>query len=131
MNLAKTIKTVDKDAYATGFVVSLILTISAWLLVRHHVQTHHLFWTDKAIVITIVFLAIIQLFVQLTFFLHLFNESKPRWNLTVLGLALTTLLILVLGSLWIMYNLGYHHPHNVLSPEELNHSIIKDEGVQP
>jgi cytochrome o ubiquinol oxidase subunit IV len=121
----------SRRTYLLGFILSLGLTLTAWLLVRRHVGSHHLFWTDKAVIITIMTLAITQLAVQLMFFLHLGKESKPRWNLTVLCFALTVLLILVLGSLWIMYNLDYHHPHKALPPSELNKSIIKDEGVKP
>jgi cytochrome o ubiquinol oxidase operon protein cyoD len=116
-------------AYITGFILSLSLTLTAWLLVHRHVSSHHLFLSDKVLIITILCLAIAQLIAQLVFFLHLGRESKPRWNLTVLSFALIVVLILVLGSLWIMYNLDYHHPSHSLTPTELNHSIIKDEGI--
>ena len=118
-------------AYIWGFGLSLLLTLGSWLLVRRHVHSHHSFLVDSVLIAVILAMAITQLIVQLVFFLHLGRESKPRWNLTVLSFALMVLLILVLGSLWIMYNLDYHHPHKTLSPSELNQSIIKDEGLQP
>jgi cytochrome o ubiquinol oxidase operon protein cyoD len=119
-----------KRAYITGFVLSLILTLTAWLIVRRHFGSGGLYLTDKVVLITILVLALIQLGVQLAFFLHLFSESKPRWNLTVLSFALIVLLILVLGSLWIMYSLDYRHARNKLPPAELDKSIIEDEGIE-
>src|SRR4051812_21790416 len=95
----------NQKNYLLGFLLALLLSLAAWLLVHKHVASHHLFWTDKGLVITIISLALVQLFVQLTFFLHLFSEKKPRWNLTVLSFALIVVLILVGGSLWIIYNL--------------------------
>jgi cytochrome o ubiquinol oxidase operon protein cyoD len=63
--------------------------------------------------------------VQLVFFLHLGGEGKPRWRLTAFLFMLLVLVILVFGSLWIMYNLDYHM---TMSPEELDSQIIEDEG---
>ena len=56
----------------------------------------------------IIFLAVVQLVVQLVFFLHLGRERQPRWNLLAFAFMAIVLLILVLGSLWIMNNLNYH-----------------------
>jgi hypothetical protein len=39
---------------------------------------------------------------------------------------LVVLAIVVAGSLWIMNNLNYHM---TMSPNQLDHSIIQDEGV--
>jgi len=104
-----------------GFLVSLELTLGAYLLVVHHA------FSSSRLVLTIICLAIAQLLVQLVFFLHLGRESKPRWNLTVFSFALTVVLILVVGSLWIMSHLNY----NQMTPAQTNTYIIKDEGVQP
>lgn len=126
--------------YITGFVLSLGLTLVAYLLVSRHVNSHHLIYTDKSLNIGVAALALIQLVVQLVFFLHLGRESKPRWNLTVLSFAAIVVLILVFGSVWIMNNLNYHHVHNgygvthdghnLNSPAQSNQYIIQDEGIQ-
>jgi cytochrome o ubiquinol oxidase operon protein cyoD len=99
-------------SYAAGFALSLMLTLTAYLLVERHVSTHHEAITHSVLTFMIVGLALIQLLVQLVFFLHLDRESKPRWNLTVLLFAATVVIIVVFGSLWIMNNLNYHHPTN-------------------
>jgi len=54
---------------------------------------------------TIGVLAVIQMFVQLIFFLHLGKENKPRWNTLIFAFMLLVLLIVVLGTLWIMHSL--------------------------
>jgi heme/copper-type cytochrome/quinol oxidase subunit 4 len=84
-------------------------------------------------------LALTQLFVQLTFFLHLDRESKPWWNNIVLAFAVTCVFIIVGGSIWIMSNLNYHHGpqdvthtgHVLQNPSQTNRYIIQDEGIKP
>ena len=110
-------------SYTVGFVLSIILTIGAYVIASH--QLAH----DWALIYVLVVLAIIQLFVQLVFFLHLGRGSDSRWNLTVAAFASMVVIILVLGSLWIMKHLNYSH--DSLSPQQLNQSIIKDEGLRP
>jgi cytochrome o ubiquinol oxidase subunit IV len=126
-------------SYLLGFGLSVALTTCAFLLVQHHVNTGHRYPSDNVMLIALSALAIIQLFVQLVFFLHLDKESKPRWNTTVLLFAAMVVFILVAGSLWIMTNLNYHHEgygkthdgHTLTTPSQTNQYIIHDEGVQP
>jgi cytochrome o ubiquinol oxidase subunit IV len=75
----------------------------------------------------IVALALVQLFIQLIFFLHLGRESKPRWNLSALAFAVIVVVILVFGSLWIMASLDYHGGHHS-TPQTSDEYIIQDEG---
>lgn len=107
-------------SYLTGFLLSMILTLAAYLLVINQVISG---WV---LVATIIVLGVVQLVVQLLFFLHLSQESKPRWNLLVLAFAVLVVLIVVVGSLWIMSNLNYHQ----MSPQELNSTILHDEGIK-
>lgn len=124
-------------AYIAGFVLSLGLTLTAYLLVWRHVHSHHTVFSDSFLNIAVAVLALLQLIVQLLFFLHLGRESKPRWNLTVLSFAALVVGIVVLGSLWIMDNLNSHHGsygtthdgHNLNTPAEVNKYIINDEGI--
>src|SRR6266496_5803873 len=93
--------------YTVGFVLSLILTLVAYFIVSRHVNTHHVAIAHSLLIFMIVGMAIIQMMVQLVFFLHLDSEPKPRWNLTVMLFAALVVLIVVFGSLWIMNNLDY------------------------
>jgi cytochrome o ubiquinol oxidase subunit IV len=124
--------------YICGYLLSLTLTLIAFALVRRHISSHHLSPSDSFILGALAVLALTQLFVQLTFFLHLDRESKPWWNTTVLAFAITVVVILVGGSIWIMTNLNYHHgPRNVThtghvlsNPNQTNQYIIQDEGIR-
>ena len=91
--------------YVTGFVFSLLLTLAAYLVVVREVVALQL------VVPIIVGLALVQLFVQLTFFLHLGREPKPRWNLMAFLFMVLVVFIVVAGSLWIMANLDYNMTH--------------------
>lgn len=105
-------------SYIVGFILSIVLTFVAYILVVNHILEGA--WLVGAIIV----LAIIQLFVQLFFFLHLGKESKPRWNLLMFSFALLVVVIVVFGSLWIMNNLNYNMVHDIHN----NTENIRDQG---
>jgi cytochrome o ubiquinol oxidase operon protein cyoD len=88
--------------YLAGFLISLVLTLSAYLTVQLKGFTK-----TSIVVAIIVGFALLQLVAQLFLFLHLGKETKPRWKLFVLLFVIVVILILVFGSLWIMNNLNY------------------------
>jgi cytochrome o ubiquinol oxidase operon protein cyoD len=99
------LKSVQKEwkgslkAYLIGFCASLFLTLISFGLVAFKlISTPILFYL-------IIGLALLQAIIQLLFFLHLGQEPKPQWETLVFYFMLLTLLIVVLGSLWIMYDL--------------------------
>ena len=110
-------------SYSIGFGLSIILTIAAYMLVNRHTSSHHAIYSDSILTFAVIGLALLQLAVQLICFLHLGRESKPRWNLIVMSFAILVVLILVMGSLWIMQNLNYH------SVKQTDTYIIHDEGI--
>lgn len=126
-------------AYISGFILSLILTLCAFILTNWHVGNHHSLPSDKFMLIALAILALTQLFVQLMFFLHLDRESKPWWNNTAFAFAIITVITIVGGSIWIMSNLDYHHGprdvthtgHELKNPSQINDYIINDEGIKP
>ncbi len=115
----------SSKTYITGFVLSLILTLLAYMTVQSHISSGHSGFMDNNVVLILASLAIAQLFVQLVFFLHLNQESKPRLNSLVMLFAALVVVIIVGGSIWIMNNLNYHN----MTPEQTNMNIIKDERV--
>ncbi len=108
-------------SYTIGFILSVVLTLGAYSLVVNHVLTG---WN---LAFGLIALAILQLLVQLIFFLHLSNESSPRWNLIAFTFMLTVVLIVAIGTLWIMNNLDYNHGH---TPSETDQTIIQDELIK-
>ncbi len=103
-------------SYVIGFISSIALTLIAYYLVVNHILQG---WQ---LIGAIIGLAVIQLLVQLFCFLHLGRESKPRWNLFVLLFAALIVLIVVIGSLWIMNNLNYRM---MSSPTAINQYLHK------
>lgn len=104
--------------------LSLALTFIAFALVFQHIGANHTGPSHELITFALVALAVTQLAVQMVFFLHLGQESRPRWNFTVFLFMLLTLVIIVFGSLWIMDNLNYH----MMSPEETKAYMKDHEG---
>jgi cytochrome o ubiquinol oxidase operon protein cyoD len=103
--------------YVTGFISSLVLTVTAYLLVVNHAFSRH------GLIAAVVVLALTQFFVQVIFFLHLGRESKPRWKLAVFLFMTMVVLILVFGSLWIMTNLNYR-----MTPQQINNYMNEQSG---
>ncbi|MGL4539765.1 MAG: cytochrome o ubiquinol oxidase subunit IV [Candidatus Rhabdochlamydia sp.] len=88
--------------YVIGFALSILLTLVAYFIVVEHV------FNNGVLVSTIIGLGVVQMLIQLLFFLHLGQEPKPYWNCQLFLFMLTILVILVIGSLWIMHNLSYN-----------------------
>jgi cytochrome o ubiquinol oxidase subunit IV len=91
--------------YIIGFVLSLILTIASFVIVGQHMFSVH--W----MLITISILAIVQLWVQVVFFLRMNTTKSGLMNVTSFIFALFVVFILIGGSLWIMHNLNYNMMH--------------------
>src|SRR3989344_7241028 len=108
---------ITPGTYIIGFTLSFALTLAAFTLVWRYVDSGRQIFNGNSLLAWIAALALAQLLVQLVFFLHLGRESKPRWNMMVLAFAATIVVILVFGSLWIMYNLDYHEGHELSPPE--------------
>ncbi|QIV96731.1 cytochrome bo3 quinol oxidase subunit 4 [Allofrancisella inopinata] len=86
-------------SYIQGFVLSIIITTIAFVLVGFKLLS------PGALCVSVAILALIQLFVQLIFFLHLNTDSKARWNLISAIFALIVVFIVVAGTIWIMFDL--------------------------
>jgi cytochrome o ubiquinol oxidase operon protein cyoD len=87
-------------SYIVGFILSILLTIVPYVLVVNHILA-----VDSTF-IAIVVLAVLQLLVQLVFFLHLSTAPAHRTTLLSFIFTVVVLFILVAGTLWIMYNMN-------------------------
>ncbi len=92
-------------SYVTGFILSIILTVLAFVLVKQR------FLSDSLLYFSLALLAIMQLIVQSICFLRLNSGVEGRWSLMPFLFAIFVIVILVGGSLWIMYNLNYNMMH--------------------
>lgn len=95
--------------YVIGFVLSLALTFSAYWVTMHGVDKLTLY-------LLLGVLALVQMVIQLVFFLHLGEEARPRYKLATFLLMSLMLVILVVGSIWIMNNMNYNMAN--MSPQE-------------
>lgn len=97
--------------YTTGLATALVVTLVAFWVVTGHAVIGG--WLQVVLIV----LALIQLGVQLIFFLHLGDEARPRWQLTAFLFTVIIVLIIVIGSLWIMHNLNYNMS---MSPQQMD-----------
>jgi len=109
-------------SYIIGFVLSLLFTLTAFSLVMYPGFFHASY---GVIVPGIIILAVIQLLVQLIFFMHLATEDGPRWKLAALVSTIGIILIVVVGSIWIMNHLNYNM---MASPADMNTYIQSQDG---
>ena len=84
--------------YLLGFALSLLLTLVSFGLVMDGI------YSTSVTLALIVTAALLQILVQMHFFLHLDHSSSQRWNVMVLIYTLIIIAFLVGGSLWIMHN---------------------------
>lgn len=108
-------------SYVTGFVLSLICTFIPYAAVTGDAKPR---WV---VLLALAVFAILQVFIQLVFFLHLDHEKRPWWQRLSFGFMTMVVVILVFGSLWIMNNLDYH----MMSPEETDSYIKYEEAIDP
>lgn len=93
-------------AYAIGMLLSLLLTCMSFSLVVFQIASP---------LFPLFGLAIVQAIVQLIFFLHLGQEAHPRWETLSFYFMLLILFIVVLGTLWIIYDLNQRvMPHMMM-----------------
>jgi len=102
-----------------GFVLSLLLTFSSYLI-----ATEKLVYAPF-LVTTVLALAFLQFLVQVVFFLHLDKEEGPRWNLLAFVSTASIVLLVIVGSAWIMSHLNY----NMMPPERIQNYIMHDESI--
>lgn len=106
-------------SYVVGFVLSVIITLMAYIFVVNQL------WSKEVLTYVVMALAIVQLVVQLVFFLHLGRGSN--WKLITFLFALLVVVIIVWGSIWIMDNLDYNMMH--MSPEQMHEYMEQNEGI--
>ncbi len=103
--------------YVTGFVAAIALSF-----ISYTVATGSAVSSPGATMAVLLVLAAIQLAIQLICFLHLGANDRSRDRTITLLFTLTMMLVIVIGSLWIMKNLDYRMG---MSPEAMNEYMLK------
>lgn len=86
--------------YTIGFVLAVILTVIPFWLVMGNVLDPS---TTRVVILGF---AAVQLVVHMVYFLHLNAKSEGGWNMMALILTLILLVIVLAGSLWVMYHMN-------------------------
>jgi cytochrome o ubiquinol oxidase operon protein cyoD len=108
-------------SYVIGFILSLVFTIIPYYLVVEHVVS------GNALLATILGFAVLQMIIQLVFFLHLGREKKPHWQSWFLIATVGAIFVVVGGSLWIMNHL--HYNMTPVTPADASKKLVEDEGI--
>ncbi|WP_251358454.1 cytochrome o ubiquinol/quinol oxidase subunit IV [Kangiella sp. TOML190] len=87
--------------YIYGFILAVILTVIPFTVASHGDDVGYF-----ATVTVITVMAIIQVVVQLRFFLHYTTDRVPIEARIALFLASFMVIVMIFGSLWVMGNLG-------------------------
>ena len=89
----------------TGFIASLLLTFAAYFLI---LDPEFFNFNTKTAVTLIFTLALTQSIVQLIFFINVWKEKGPLWNLTIFLSTVSIIFVVVFFSIWIMNHLNYN-----------------------
>lgn len=106
------------QSYIVGFLLSLLFTFIPYVLVVNEVLS------GTKLLVTILGFAVVQMLIQVTFFLHLGRGPKPNWNVYFFVSTVGIIIMVVAGSVIIMNNLHYN-----MSPTDKVKKIANDEGI--
>lgn len=105
-------------SYVIGFILSLIFTfIPYYMVVNQSVA-------GSVLLATILGFALVQMFIQIFFFLHLGRGPKPFYNIVFFFATAITILVVVAGSVFIMNNL-----YQNMAPEEVALKLAQKEAI--
>lgn len=109
------------QSYTIGFLLSLIFTaIPYYLVVSKSV-------TGTTLLATILGIAVLQMAIQIFFFLHLGRGPKPLYNIVFFVSTIGIILVVVLGSIIITNNLNYTKPST--STSQITTKLAQEEAI--
>ena len=106
-------------SYVVGFLLSVFTTLLAYFFVVNQL------WPKEVLIYVVLAIAVVQLVVQVVFFLHIGRGS--RWKLLTFVFTILIVAIVVVGSIWIMENLNYNMMD--MSPDEMRQYMNDNEGI--
>lgn len=106
------------QSYVIGFILSIIFTLIPYYLVVNQSVT------GVSLQATILGFAVVQMLVQIFFFLHLGRGPKPFYNVVFFGSTVAIILIVVGGSVFIMNNLHYN-----MDPTTIIRRLSQEESI--
>lgn len=89
--------------YAVGFALSVLLTAIPFWLVMGHVLP-----SPKLTGFVVLAFAAVQMVVHMIYFLHLNAKVEGGWSLLALTFTVGLVVIMLAGSIWVMYHMNTH-----------------------
>lgn len=105
-------------AYIIGFILSLVFTIIPYYLVVNKVIS------GTALIVVILSIAMVQMVIQLVFFLHLGRGPKPLYNVAFFFATAIAIVVVIAASLIIMDNL-----YRTMSPRDVVLKQAQEENI--
>lgn len=97
-------------SYLIGFALSVILTaVPFWLVMSGVIDN------KQVTAVIVVAFAVVQIVVHMIYFLHMDTRSEDGWNMMALIFTLIIVVIVLIGSLWVMYHLNT----NMMAPHDM------------
>jgi cytochrome o ubiquinol oxidase operon protein cyoD len=103
-------------SYVLGFFLSLMLTVASFWVVMVAAVPH------SVMLVAIVALCVVQLLVQLAYFLHIGTAPDQRENTAIFVCTGLLIAIVVAGSLWVMHNANVNMmPTQITTERAMSH----------
>ena len=99
-------------SYTIGFVLSVILTAIPFWLVMGKV-----FDKSSTTALVILAFAAVQIVVHMIYFLHMNSKAQGGWSMLALIFTVVLVVILLSGSLWVMYHLNHNMMPGMMTPD--------------
>jgi len=106
-------------SYVVGFILSLIFTAIPYYMVVNKTVT------GRSLLVTILGFAVLQMLVQIFFFLHLGRGPKPLYIVAFFVSTVGIILVVVFGSIFIID----HWHYNMAPPKDLATKLAQDEAI--
>ncbi|WP_455475996.1 cytochrome o ubiquinol oxidase subunit IV [Bartonella sp. B17] len=125
-------------SYFIGFVLAVLFTLGSFIPVLYGMMDS---WAISTKVIYLIGMALIQIAVQIVFFLHLNSGPDAKWNLATLWFTVMCVFIIIGGTWWAISHLNYNmmggsgriieSEIKVMIPEEVILEDVKLEKAKP
>ena len=100
-----------KRSYLVGFLLSVVLTaIPFWLVMAGTLS-------PTATAVIVIAMAVVQILVHTVCFLHVNTRAEGGWTLIAYAFTAVLLVIMIAGSVWIMYHLNTNMMPGMMSGE--------------
>lgn len=98
-------------SYSIGFILSVILTAIPFWLVMGKVITN-----SSTTAFVILGFAAVQIVVHMIYFLHMNTKSEGGWSMLALVFTIMVVVIMLVGSIWVMYHLNTNMMPHMADP---------------